>query len=123
MTMYCRGVRGATTADANTKEAIIEATKELLQLLVAANQIDPADIGSIFLTATPDLDAEFPAQAARQMGWDDVALLCAHEMAVPGALKSCLRVLIHWNTPRSQAEIKHVYTRGASALRPDRAKA
>ena len=122
MTIYCRGVRGATSADANTKEAIIAATRELLEAIVAANAMDPADIGSVFLTATPDLDAEFPAQAARQMGWDDAALLCAQEMAVPGATPSLVRVLIHWNTPKTQAEVRHVYLKGAQALRPDRVK-
>lgn len=120
MATSCRGVRGATSADANTKEAIVAATRELLEALVAANGIDPADVGSVFLTATPDLNAEFPAQAARQMGWDDAALLCAQEIAVPGATPSLLRVLIHWNTTRTQAEVRHVYLKGARALRPDR---
>lgn len=122
MAIYCRGVRGAISADANTRDAIIAATRELLEAIVAANGIDPADIGSVFLTATPDLNAEFPAQAARQMGWDDAALLCAQEIAVPGATQGLVRVLIHWNTARSQAEIRHVYLKGAQALRPDRTK-
>lgn len=122
MSLACRGVRGATSADANTREAIVTATRELLEALVEANGIDPADIASVFLTATPDLNAEFPAQAARAMGWDDAALLCATEMAVPNATPSLLRVLIHWNTPKTQAEVRHVYLRGAAALRPDRAR-
>ena len=122
MNLACRGVRGATSCDANPKEAIIAATRELLEAVVAANGIDPADVGSVFLTATPDLDAEFPALAARQLGWVDTALLCAQEMAVPGATPSLLRVLIHWNTTRTQAEIQHVYLKGAASLRPDRAK-
>ena len=121
MTMYCRGIRGATTVEENTKEAIVEATRELLDKLVAANGIDPADVGSIFFTATPDLDAEFPAVAARQLGWTDAAMLCAHEMGVPGSMPMCLRIMIHWNTTRSATEIKHVYIRGAQGLRPDRA--
>lgn len=121
MTMYCRGIRGATTVETNTKEAIVEATRELLDRLVAANDIDPADVGSIFFTATPDLDAEFPAVAARQLGWTDAAMLCAHEMGVPGSMPMCLRILIHWNTTRSARDIKHVYIRGAQGLRPDRA--
>ena len=89
--------------------------------VVAANGIDPADVGSIFFTATPDLDAEFPAVAARQLGWTDAAMLCAHEMGVPGSMPMCLRIMIHWNTTRSATEIKHVYIRGAQGLRPDRA--
>lgn len=117
----CRGVRGATTVEENSKEAIVAAGMELLNALVEANGIDPADVASVFFTATPDLDAEFPAQAARRLGWDDTAILCAHEMAVPGALPMCLRILIHWNTASTQAEIRHVYTKGARHLRPDRA--
>jgi chorismate mutase len=117
----CRGVRGATTVEANTKEAILASGIELLQALVDANGIDAADVASVFFTATPDLDAEFPAQAARKMGWDDTAILCAHEMSVPGSMPMCLRILIHWNTDRTQAEVKHLYTKGARNLRPDRA--
>ena len=120
MTMYCRGIRGATTVEVNTSEAILEATHELLQLIIEANELDSADIGSVIFTTTADLDAEFPAIAARRMGWHDAALMCGHEMAVPGALARCIRILIHWNTPKSQAEIKHVYIRGARNLRPDR---
>ncbi|HEX6292251.1 MAG TPA: chorismate mutase [Herpetosiphonaceae bacterium] len=120
MTMYCRGIRGATTCEANTPEAILQATRELLVLLVEANDINPEDIGSVIFSATPDLNAEFPALAARALGWHDVALICTHEMQVPKALPRCIRILIHWNTPKSQAEIKHVYIRGATALRPER---
>jgi len=118
--MPCRGVRGATTADANTPEAILEATRQLLALMVHANGIQPEDIASIIFTTTPDLNAEFPALAARQMGWNDMALLCGHEMAVPGALPRCIRVLIHWNTEKPAREIAHVYIKGAAHLRPDR---
>ena len=120
--LVCRGVRGATSAEANTRDAILAATRDLLEALVEANGIDPADIASVFLTATPDLDADFPAQAARQMGWDDAALLCAQEMAVPTAKLGLIRVLIHWNTTRLASEIHHVYLKGAAALRPDRAR-
>ncbi len=120
MTIYCRGIRGATTVDANTREAILQATRELLLLLIEANDLDNADIGSAIFSTTTDLTAEFPAIAARQLGWHDVALMCGHEMSVPGALQSCIRVLIHWNTPKSQSDIKHVYIRGAQNLRPDR---
>lgn len=120
MTIYCRGIRGATTATANTPEAILEATRELLLLLIDANDLDSADIASVIFTTTPDLNAEFPALAARQLGWHDVALLCGHEMDVPGALSRCIRILIHWNTPKSQTEIKHLYIKGAHNLRPER---
>lgn len=119
-TVSCRGVRGATTVDANTSEAILHATRELLEQLVAANGIAVEDIASAFFTATPDLNACFPAQAARQLGWTEVALMGAQEMDVPGAVSMCLRVLIHWNTPKPQSAIQHVYLRGAVALRPDR---
>ncbi|MNL05355.1 Chorismate mutase AroH [compost metagenome] len=121
MVTSCRGVRGATSADHNTPEAILAATRELLATLIEANDISPSDVASVFLTATPDLTADFPAQAARQMGWDDAALLCAQEMAVPTATPRVIRVLIHWNTPKSAAEIRHVYLKEARALRPDRA--
>lgn len=120
MAMYCRGIRGATTTDANTSEAILQATRELLVMLIEANDLDSADVGSVIFTTTPDLNADFPALAARQLGWHDVALMCGHEMQVPGALPKCIRILIHWNTPKSQSEIKHVYIRGARHLRPDR---
>lgn len=120
MTIYCRGIRGATTADADTPEAILDATREMLLLLIEQNGIDSADIGSAIFTTTPDLRAEFPALAARELGWHDVALMCGHEMAVPGALQRCIRVLIHWNTPKTQSEIQHVYIKGARNLRPDR---
>lgn len=120
MTIYCRGIRGATTADTNTSEAILEATRELLLLIIEANSLSAEDVSSAIFTTTPDLNADFPALAARQLGWHDVALMCGHEMHVPGSLAQCVRVLIHWNTPRTQAEIKHIYIRGAQNLRPDR---
>ena len=118
--MYCRGIRGATTADANTPDAILAATRELLLLIIEENDLHSADIGSALFTTTPDLNAEFPALAARELGWHDVAIMCGHEMSVPGALSACIRVLIHWNTPKTQPEIQHVYLRGARNLRPDR---
>lgn len=118
---YCRGVRGAITVEANTAEAILSATRELLEALVEANEIEVDDIGSILFTTTTDLDAEYPAVAARQLGWVDAPILCSHEMAVPHGLPMVLRVLIMWNTPRSAREIKHVYLRDAGQLRPDRA--
>ncbi len=117
--MLTRGVRGATTVEANTPEAILEATKELLAAMVQVNDIDVEHIASAFFTTTPDINAEFPALAAREMGWTDVALLCGHEMNKPGSLPMCLRILLHVNTDKPQREIKHVYLRGARVLRPD----
>jgi chorismate mutase len=121
MTFFCRGIRGATTADANTREAILEATRDLLERLIAENDLRQEDIASAIFSTTPDLNAEFPAVAARTLGWLDTALLCTHEMAVPGSLERCIRVLIHWNTTRRADEIVHIYIRGASNLRPERA--
>lgn len=123
MTMYCRGIRGATTCDENTRESILEATRELLQRIIAANGLQAEDIASAIFSTTHDLTAEFPAVAARELGWLDTALLCTHEMAVPGSLQRCIRVLIHWNTVRRADEIMHVYIRGARTLRPDRSAA
>ncbi|HVP04974.1 MAG TPA: chorismate mutase [Dehalococcoidia bacterium] len=114
--MLVRGVRGATTVEANTVEAILEATRELLDAMLKANEIDAECIASVFFTTTPDLNAEFPALAARDLG---VALMCAHEMNKPGALPMCLRILLHVNTDKSAKEIKHIYLRGARVLRPD----
>jgi chorismate mutase len=116
----CRGVRGAVTVKENTEEAILSATRELLQVIIKRNEIHPDDIASVYFTTTADLNATYPALAARQIGWHDVALLCGHEMAVPGGLEMCIRVLIHWNTPRSAKEVVHVYLREAQSLRPDR---
>ena len=117
--LACRGIRGATTAVANTAEDILEVTDELLRIVIALNEIDPLDVASIVFTTTPDLTATFPALAARDIGWTEVPLLCTHEMAVPGSLQSCVRILIHVNTTRSAAEIKHVYLKGARELRPE----
>jgi len=117
--MLTRGVRGATTVKANTREAILAAASELLGAMVEANGIDTGDVASAFFTASPDLNAEFPALAARQMGWTHVALLCGHEMNVPGSLPLCLRILLHVNTEKSAGDIVHVYLHGARVLRPD----
>lgn len=105
--------------DSNTPEAILNATAELLTAMVKANSIRPEDVASAIFTTTPDLNAEFPALAARRLGWNDVALLCGHEMAVPGSLAMCLRILLHVNTDKRADQIVHVYLRGAQALRPD----
>jgi chorismate mutase len=118
--MMCRGVRGAITVSRNDETDILEATRELLQSIVSANDMRPEDIASIYFTTTADLTATYPAYAARQLGWYDMALLCGHEMVVPGSLTKCVRVLIHWNTTRAPQEINHVYLRDAKSLRPDR---
>jgi chorismate mutase len=118
----CRGVRGATTVAENAREAILSATRQLVALMVRRNEIDRRDVASAIFTTTPDLDAEFPALAARQLGWLDVPLLCGHELAVPGSLERCIRVLVHWNTDRPQSEIQHIYIRDAVRLRPDLSK-
>jgi chorismate mutase len=120
--VYCRGIRGATTVAENTRDAILEATRELLEQLIDANDLRVDDVASAIFSTTPDLDAEFPAVAARQIGWYDAALFCTHEMAVPGSLPRCIRVLIHWNTDRRAEEIVHVYIREARSLRPERAR-
>ena len=117
--MPCRGIRGATTVETNSREAILAATAELIREMVDANAVQKDDVASAYFTTTPDLDAEFPAVAARDLGWTNVALMCGHEMDVPGSLRQCLRILLHVNSDRSQADICHVYQRGASVLRPD----
>lgn len=117
--MACRGVRGATTVDQNEREEILTATRQLLALMIRSNGIAPQDIASAIFTTTRDVDAEFPALAARQLGWLDVPLLCGYEISVPGGLQRCIRVLLHWNTDKPQAEIEHVYVREAVQLRPD----
>jgi chorismate mutase len=118
----CRGVRGATTVEANSRDAILKATRQLLALIIRRNEIDSADVASAIFTVTRDLDAEFPALAARQMGWLDVPLLCGYEVEVPGSLGMCVRIMLHWNTTKSQKEIQHVYIHDAISLRPDLSK-
>jgi chorismate mutase len=118
-----RGVRGAITVDRNDAALVRERTGELLRVLIERNAIRADDVASAIFTTTPDLDADFPAHAARLIaGWDAVPLLCARELAVPGALERCVRVLIHWNTDRAQRDIRHAYLRGAERLRPDLAE-
>ena len=101
----------------NATAEIIQATRELLERMVEANRIATQDIASVLFTTTPDLDAAFPAQAARELGWQDMALLCTHEMAEPGSLGKCIRVLLHWNTKKEAKEIAHIYLRKAKSLR------
>jgi chorismate mutase len=120
--MLCRGVRGATTADSNTRDDILTATRQLLALMIRINGIEPEYVGSATFSLTRDLDAEFPALAARQLGWLDVPLLCTYEVDVPGSLRRCVRILVHWNTDKAQREIRHVYIKDAERLRPDLTK-
>ena len=119
--MYLRGIRGATTASANTKEAIIAATEELLMEMINLNTLETENIASIFLSTTTDLNKEFPAVAARKIGLNETPLLCLHEMEVENALTKCIRILIHINTTKKQTEFKPVYLKNAISLRPDKA--
>jgi chorismate mutase len=120
MSKVLRGLRGATTATANTSEAILEATTELLRALQTANGFAPVDVESAIFTSSPDLTADYPARAARGLGWTDVPLLGAAEVAVPGGLPRCIRVLLHFYTAKPARELKHTYLREAATLRPDR---
>ncbi len=117
--MPLRGIRGAITATANTRDAILDATRELLEEIVRANEICVQDIASVIFTITPDLDAAFPAAAARARGWTHVPLLDVSAPRVVNDLPRCIRVMIHWNTDRAQKEIAHVYLGDARNLRPD----
>jgi chorismate mutase len=117
--MAVRGVRGATTVRANEAQAIFDGTAELLRVLTELNGLRSDDIGYVWFTVTPDLDAAFPADAARAgLGWTEVPLICGREIPVPGALAMCVRVLIAWNTAKPQKEIRHAFLRGARSLRP-----
>ena len=117
--MAVRGIRGATTVDANTVESILQATHELLAAMVSANNVGPEDVASAIFTVTPDLNAAFPARAAREFGWQHVPLLDAVEIDVAGGLPRTVRVLVHWNTDRPIYDRRHVYLRDAVRLRPD----
>ena len=118
--MICRGVRGATTIQEDTSEEILRATRELLAFMIRLNDIEPGDVASVIFTTTQDVVSQYPATAARQLGWMDVPLLCGHEMGIPDGLPNCIRVLIHWNTDTPQKDIQHVYLNGAQVLRPDK---
>lgn len=120
MSKTLRGIRGAVTATANTSEAILAATTELLQALQDANRFALDDVESVIFTSTPDLTADFPARAARRLGWLDVPLLGSVEVDVPNALPRCIRVLLHVYTTRPRGDLKHMYLRDAAVLRPDR---
>lgn len=117
--MTCRGIRGAVTVSANEAEAILAGTRDLLEHLVAANGVFEEDVASVIFTVTPDLDAAYPARAAREMGWVNTPFLCMQESPVAGSLPRCIRVLVHWNTDLPPGRVQHVYLGGARALRPD----
>ena len=118
--MPIRGIRGATTVSADEPNLILQATRELLEVILEENKgMQPEDVASAIFTVTDDLVSTFPAQAARQMGWGLVPMLCAREIPVPDSLPRVIRVLVHWNTALSQSEIVHVYLREAVKLRPD----
>lgn len=118
----CRGVRGATTVPENSRDEILQATRQMLALMIRRNDIDSKDLASATFTVTKDLDAEFPAYAARQLGWLNVPLLCGYEISVESSLQKCIRVLLHWNTEKTQDEVHHVYIHEAVKLRPDLSK-
>lgn len=114
-----RGVRGATTT-VNDRSAVVGATLELLEHLIRRNDLRSSDVAYVLFTVTPELDAAFPASALRLgLGWEEVPVVCAREIPVPGALPNCIRVLLVWNTSRTQSEVRHAYLHGARALRPD----
>jgi chorismate mutase len=118
--MPIRGVRGATVANRDEPEAILTATRELLEALLHANpSLQVEELASAFFTVTGDLTAVHPAKAARQLGWEQVPLMCAREIPVPGSLPRCIRVLLHWNTGLPQSAVRHVYLGAAASLRPD----
>jgi len=118
--MPIRGIRGATTVTSDDPDLILQATCELLEAIIFENKdIQLEDIASALFTTTEDIASAYPALAARQMGWDQVPMMCAREIPVPGSLSMCIRVLIHWNTDKEQSEIHHIYLRDAVKLRPD----
>ncbi len=118
--MTIRGIRGATTVTSDEPDLILQATRELLEAILEENAgMQPEDVASALFTVTDDLVSTFPAQAARQMGWGLVPMLCAREIPVPDSLPRVIRVLVHWNTELPQSEVRHVYLRDAVKLRPD----
>jgi chorismate mutase len=114
-----RAIRGAIQVDADTRDDVLEGSAELVAAVLERNGLSGDDVISILFTATPDLTAEFPAYAARLLGLTDVPLMCATEMAVPGAMPRVLRLLAHVDTEMARADVRHVYLRGAEALRSD----
>lgn len=113
----CVGIRGATRVDENTDVAIYAATRELLTGVIEANSLEEDNVAAVYFTVTPDLDAAFPAAAARQLGWNNTALMCATEIPVPGSLSRCVRIMVLYNTEKSKQDIVNVYLHGTEALR------
>lgn len=116
--MATRGIRGATTVLRNDRDEILRATRELLEVIVRLNGLRAEDVAYAWFTVTADLDAEFPAFAAREIGWTEVPLMCGREIPVPASLPRCIRVLIDWNTGKSQRDVRHAFLHGAKELRP-----
>ncbi len=118
--MQTRGVRGATTISDDNPADVLSATEDMLHAMFTANPtLEAEDIGAVMFTVTEDITSEFPAKAARNLGWQHVPLMCMQETPVPGSLPRCIRVLMLWNTKLTQQEINHVYLRDAVSLRPD----
>ncbi len=117
--IVCRGVRGATTVVSDDRDEILTATRQMLALMIRRNDMESEDVASVTFTVTHDLTSEFPALAARQLGWLEVPLLCAYEISVARSLPRCIRILVHWNTTKKQDEVHHVYLHDAKKLRPD----
>ena len=118
--MPVRGIRGATVVETDQPEAILAATRELLAEIISANPtLKPADLASVIFTVTDDICMEYPAKAARQLGWMETPLLCGREIPVPDGLPMCIRILLHWNTDLPQSDIRHIYLGAAVELRPD----
>lgn len=120
--MKIRGIRGATTVASNTKEEILAATQEMMAEIISTNNLQQDDAAAVFITATGDLNAVYPAQAVREMGWTLTPLMCYQEMRVEGSLEKCIRVIVLINTELDQGQIQHCYLRGAQVLRPDLVK-
>ncbi|MFH1709857.1 MAG: chorismate mutase [bacterium] len=116
---YIRGIRGAISVPKNTKDEIVSSTMTLLRKMAGLNKIKAQDIASVVFSMTKDLNAEFPAIAARKLGWKNTPLLCTYEVDVPGSLPRCIRVIMHVNSGKDQSAIKHVYLKDAKKLRPD----
>ena len=115
-----RGIRGAATVDENKEEQIIETAKQLVGEMINKNNINPANVASVFISLTPDLNAAFPAKVLRMFpNWDYVPVMCMQEISVPGSLPRCIRLMIHVNTTKEQTDIHHVYLGRATVLRPD----
>ncbi len=119
--MHIRGIRGATVVESNTKDAILNETKVLLQRILEDNKIETDSIATIFFSVTNDLNAAFPATAAREMGFTHTPMLCFNEIDVPGSLRQCIRILVQVNSEKSQREMKSIYLKEATVLRPDHA--